>query len=106
MGLTFKENCPDIRNTRSIDIADEFKKYHANVLFYDPWTNHKESFEEYGIELVKNPQRQEYDAVILAVAHDELKAKGIEKITAFCKENHEIFDVKNIFNRKDVDGRL
>jgi UDP-N-acetyl-D-glucosamine/UDP-N-acetyl-D-galactosamine dehydrogenase len=106
MGLTFKENCPDIRNTRTLDIYNELLKYNANVSFYDPWVDADEAKNEYGIEMLQSPEQNSFDAIILAVAHDEFKEMGITEVQNLCKSNKVIFDVKNIFSKNDVDGRL
>ncbi len=106
LGLTFKENCPDLRNTRVVDIIEELSGYHAQVDIYDPWVNSEEAQEEYQIDVISEPLAQQYDAVILAVAHDQFKQMGIEQLRSFCKSEHVIYDVKNLFDKNDVDGRL
>lgn len=106
MGLTFKENCPDLRNTRVVDIVKELKEYNANVDIYDPWVDSAESEHEYGIVPVAEPKKGNYDAIILAVAHDEFKAIGVEKIREFGKKDHVLFDIKYLFPANQVDGRL
>ncbi len=106
MGLTFKENCPDLRNTRVIDIVNEFKDYNANVDVYDPWVDIAESEHEYGITPVAEPKKENYDAIILAVAHDEFKQSGVEKIREYGKTDHVLFDIKYLFPANEVDGRL
>ncbi len=106
LGLTFKENCPDLRNTRVVDILAELDDYEANVDVHDPWVDTSEAEEEYGIQLIEQPQSNHYDAVILAVAHQEFEAMGSEKIRGFCKPGAVLFDVKNTLPAADVDGRL
>ena len=107
MGLTFKENCPDIRNTRAIDLVHEFQDYHANVDVWDPWADADEVREEYGIELVKSPAEGHYDAMILAVGHRDFVALGAEKLRALGKPAGSIlFDVKYALPKQAVDGRL
>jgi UDP-N-acetyl-D-galactosamine dehydrogenase len=106
LGLAFKENCPDLRNTRVVDIAAEFKGYHANVDIYDPWVNAEEAEHEYRIKPVASPAAGAYDAVILAVAHDEFRALGIDGIRRLCKPNAVVYDVKSMFPADQVDGRL
>jgi len=106
LGLSFKENCPDLRNTRVVDILAELHDYEANVDVYDPWVDADEAEEEYDIQLTKEPKSNHYDAVILAVAHQEFEAMGSEKIRAFGKSEAVLFDVKNILPAADVDGRL
>jgi len=106
LGLAFKENCPDLRNTRVVDIIDELNGYHANVDVYDPWVNADEAKEEYGIELVDSPAAGSYDAIILAVGHNQFKVLGSEGVRAFGKENSVLFDVKYALPKDEVDARL
>ncbi|MFI3196716.1 MAG: Vi polysaccharide biosynthesis UDP-N-acetylglucosamine C-6 dehydrogenase TviB [Methylococcaceae bacterium] len=106
MGLTFKENCPDIRNTRVIDIIKELNSYGANVDIYDPWVDPKETQHEYGITPIENPQPGTYDAILLAVKHDQFVQMGEQQIKALGKENHVLYDIKYILPADKVDGRL
>ncbi len=106
MGLTFKENCADLRNTRVVDIISEMSQYNAEVDVFDPWVNPDEAYEEYSINVVNRPQTGSYDAVIVAVGHLEFVSMGIDEIQKLCTENHVIFDVKYIFDKSEVDGRL
>ncbi|WP_299084335.1 Vi polysaccharide biosynthesis UDP-N-acetylglucosamine C-6 dehydrogenase TviB [uncultured Paraglaciecola sp.] len=106
LGITFKENCPDIRNTKVVDIATELNNYHVNLDIYDPWANNAEVQHEYGLSLVDKPKTEGYDAIIAAVAHDEFKQWGTDKLRELGKENCVIFDLKYIFNKQDVDIRL
>ncbi|MCU7843147.1 MAG: Vi polysaccharide biosynthesis UDP-N-acetylglucosamine C-6 dehydrogenase TviB [Candidatus Thiodiazotropha sp. (ex Monitilora ramsayi)] len=106
MGLTFKENCPDLRNTRVVDIVAELEDYGASVDIYDPWVSVDESKEEYGIEPIPALEDNTYDAVILAVAHEEFVEMGAEKIRALLKPEGILYDVKNILPKETVDGRL
>jgi UDP-N-acetyl-D-galactosamine dehydrogenase len=106
MGLTFKENCPDLRNTRVVDILDEFGDYHCQIDVYDPWVNPAEAEHEYGITPVAKPQAGSYDAIILAVNHRQFVEMGLEEIKALGKSNCVIFDVKYVFPAGSVDGRL
>lgn len=106
LGFTFKENCPDVRNTRVIDIVREFDSYHANVDVYDPWADPDDAHEEYGVTPIKELQRGVYDAIIVAVAHREFVSMGTEAIRALGKKQHILFDVKHIFPKQDVDARL
>ena len=94
MGLSFKENCPDLRNTRVVDVVNSLEGYNAAVDIYDPWANSEEAFEEYKLTLTSEPEGGTYDAVILAVSHDCFKELGIEKIRSFGKEECILFDVK------------
>ena len=106
LGLTFKENCPDLRNTRVVDIIKELQNFNAHVDVYDPWINAQEAMHEYGVKPIAAPQPGQYDAVILAVAHHQFKALGIQGIRAFGKANCVIYDVKSLLPRDQVDGRL
>jgi len=106
MGLTFKENCPDLRNTRVVDLIAEFESFNCHVDVYDPWVDKQEAKEEYGITPIEIPQIGTYDAVILAVAHEEFKVLGAEQIHSYGKEQHVLYDIKYLFATDDVDGRL
>lgn len=106
MGLTFKENCPDLRNTRIVDIIDELQQFGINVEVYDPWVDVAEAEEEYGIKVEKELKKDEYDAVILAVSHDQFKEMGASDIHALGKDNHVLYDVKYLLSPDEVDGRL
>lgn len=106
MGLSFKENCPDIRNTRVIDVVEELELSNALVDVYDPWVDPKEAVHEYGVRLVEEPEAGVYDAIVLAVAHQQFRDLGVEGIRAFGKEGCVLYDVKNILPASAVDGRL
>lgn len=106
MGLTFKENCPDIRNTRVIDIIKELNSYGAKVDIYDPWVDPKETRHEYGITPIDKPQPSTYDGIILAVKHDQFVQMGEQQIRALGKENHVLYDIKHILPADKSDGRL
>ncbi len=106
MGLTFKENCPDLRNTRVIDIIGELRNYNANVEVYDPWADADEAQHEYGLELIKSPQTNRYDAIIICVGHEQFRQMGADAIRALGKPNHILFDVKHILPKEQVDARL
>jgi UDP-N-acetyl-D-galactosamine dehydrogenase len=106
MGLTFKENCPDLRNTRVVDIVDEFKSYDAKVDVHDPWIDPQEAEHEYGITPITAPTVGVYDAVVLAVAHREFLAMGVEQLRLYCKPNGILYDVKHVFSADATDGRL
>jgi UDP-N-acetyl-D-galactosamine dehydrogenase len=106
MGLTFKENCPDIRNTRVIDIINEFKNYGSQVDVYDPWVDSQQTKREYGIIPIINLINNSYDAILLAVKHDQFKYMGINAIRSLGKENHVLYDVKYLLPANQVDGRL
>ncbi len=106
MGLTFKENCPDIRNTRVVDIVAELKTYGVNVDVYDPWVNGDETFEEYAIRPIEKPAASQYDAIILAVAHEQFKQMPIAEIRALGKSQAIIYDLKYLFPADQTDARL
>ncbi|MEJ2693033.1 MAG: Vi polysaccharide biosynthesis UDP-N-acetylglucosamine C-6 dehydrogenase TviB [Candidatus Thiodiazotropha sp.] len=106
MGLTFKENCPDLRNTRVVDIVAELVDYGTSVDVYDPWVDAGEAEREYGLVPIETLQENHYDAVILAVAHNEFMEMGAQKIRALCKPDGILYDVKNILPKEVVDGRL
>jgi UDP-N-acetyl-D-galactosamine dehydrogenase len=106
LGLTFKENCPDIRNTRITDIMDELTSYHAQVDVHDPWVNKEDAARELDINLIEKPQADHYDAIIIGVAHEQFKTMGIEAIRKLGKSNAIIYDVKYLYPADQVDGRL
>lgn len=106
LGLTFKENCPDLRNTRVVDLIAEFENVNCNVDVYDPWIDKSEAKHEYDIMPVDAPTEGKYDAIILAVAHDEFKDMSIESLRKFGKTNHVLYDIKYILPAEEVDGRL
>ena len=106
MGLTFKENCPDLRNTRVVDLVEEFEGFNCNVDVFDPWVDKDEAVHEYGIKPIDQPTEGKYDAILLAVAHDEFKALSLEQIKAFGKDNHVLYDIKYLLDANEVDGRL
>ncbi len=109
MGLTFKENCPDIRNTKVVDLVAEFKDYGCDVDVYDPWADVEEVDFEYGLNIITNVKiltSNTYSAVVIAVAHDEFKAFGISGISNLLTENGVIYDIKYLLPKNDVNGRL
>ncbi|GAA5786419.1 Vi polysaccharide biosynthesis UDP-N-acetylglucosamine C-6 dehydrogenase TviB [Chitiniphilus shinanonensis] len=106
MGLTFKENCPDIRNTRVVDIVQELRDYHIDVDVYDPWVDGDEARHEYGIVPVAAPLAGGYDAIVVAVAHRQFKELGVAGIRAFGKPLHVLYDLKYILPAGDSDLRL
>ena len=106
LGLAFKENCPDLRNTRVVDIVDALRGYNASVDVHDPWVSVEEARHEYALELVQAPQPGVYDAIIIAVGHDQFRALGEPGIRAFGKPLSIVYDVKYVLPRAAVDGRL
>lgn len=103
LGITFKENCPDIRNTKVVDIYNTLTEYTNNITVYDPWANAASVKHEYGIDIITELDGEKYDAVILAVAHNEFKELDV---TSLVKNNAVIYDVKGVLPREIVDGRL
>jgi len=106
MGLTFKENCPDHRNTRVVDLVKEFKSFSCNVDVCDPWVNKNQVAEEYKIDPIDEPIKGKYDAIVLAVSHDEFKSLTESQIRAYGKDNHVLYDIKYLLKANQSDGRL
>ncbi|WP_261842363.1 Vi polysaccharide biosynthesis UDP-N-acetylglucosamine C-6 dehydrogenase TviB [Aliamphritea ceti] len=106
MGLTFKENCPDLRNTKVVDIINELKDYNIDVDVVDPWCSAEEAVKEYGLELVTEHKCDYYDAVILAVGHDDFKKMGGQGIRKLGKSAHVLYDLKYVLPKQEVDMRL
>ncbi len=106
LGLAFKENCPDIRNTRVVDMVHELQQYHASVDIYDPWVSADEAQQEYGIDLTSELQPGHYDAVIVAVGHQQFHEMGVDAIKALCAPTSVLFDIKHLLPVDAVDGRL
>ena len=103
LGFTFKENCPDVRNTKVVDIINVLKEYNLNIIIYDPWTNPAIAEREYGLVVTNVMPTDKFDAVIMAVAHNEFKEMDIQSLV---KDNSVIYDVKGILPKEIVDGRL
>jgi UDP-N-acetyl-D-galactosamine dehydrogenase len=104
LGFTFKENCPDVRNTKVIDIINRLKEYHVNVTVHDPWANVEHAKHEYGIICENGESKtRKYDGILLAVAHQEFKGMDIKNL---CKKNTVVYDVKSLFPDESVDFRL
>jgi UDP-N-acetyl-D-glucosamine/UDP-N-acetyl-D-galactosamine dehydrogenase len=106
MGLTFKENCPDIRNTKVIDIVRELDSYKMDIDVVDPWCSKLAAQQAYNLNLTQNPQVGEYDAILLAVAHKQFLEMGIDKIRTLGKKNHVVYDMKFMFKSNESDIRL
>ena len=106
MGLSFKENCPDLRNTRVIGMINELELCNAVVDVYDPWVNVNELQNAQPLRLIEKPTEGFYDAIIIAVSHDQFKALGSKKIRALGKENHVLYDIKYLLSANESDGRL
>ncbi|WP_312796563.1 Vi polysaccharide biosynthesis UDP-N-acetylglucosamine C-6 dehydrogenase TviB [Tianweitania sp.] len=106
LGLTFKENCPDLRNTRVVDVVSELEEFNIAVDVYDPWVDAHEAKHEYGIDLITSPDAQSYDGVILAVAHREFGEMGSDGIRALGAEDHVLYDLKHVLPNGTADLRL
>jgi len=106
MGLAFKENCPDLRNSKVIDVIRELRDYNAQVDVYDPWIDRKEAQHEYGVKPLAALGKTRYDAVIMAVGHKEFKDMGVKAVRKLLKPAGVLYDIKHIFRRDEVDGRL
>lgn len=106
LGLTFKENCPDIRNSKVIDVIRELQKYGSKVDVYDPWADPSECLHEYSIRPVQAPEGKRYDVAVIAVAHREFRDIGAVGVRRLCRKNHVLYDIKHVFNAGEVDGRL
>ena len=106
MGFTFKENCGDTRNTKVIDLYHEFKKHKCNVDIYDPNADKKSTYKEFNVKLIDKPKKEQYDVVVILVAHNIFKKIGIKNIKSFTKKNSIIYDIKYLFSPNDVDGRI
>ena len=106
MGLTFKENCPDMRNTKVIDIIDELSQSVHSVECYDPWVNEEAVKDQYQINQIKRPDDGRYDAIVLAVSHQKFHELGLENIRKFGKSEHVLYDLKYLFLKEETDLRL
>jgi UDP-N-acetyl-D-glucosamine/UDP-N-acetyl-D-galactosamine dehydrogenase len=106
MGLTFKENCPDVRNTKIVDVVRELQKYGCRVDVYDPWADADEAEHEYALRPIKKARAGTYDAIIMGVAHKEFRDMGIGRIREFGRKSHVLYDIKYVFKSSEVDGRL
>src|SRR5580658_6330775 len=106
LGLTFKENCPDIRNSKVVDVVRELQKHGARVDVYDPWANARECQHEYGLRPVRTLQPRHYDVAVSADAHREFRTLGAPGVRRLCKKRHVVYDIKHVFPAAAVDGRL
>ena len=106
MGLTFKENCPDLRNSRVVDVITKLQSFNCNVEVYDPWVNKKDAQQEYCITPLDNLIRGKYDAILIAVAHNQFKELSLAEIRALGKDKHILYDIKYVLKADEVDGRL
>ncbi|WP_032094876.1 MULTISPECIES: Vi polysaccharide biosynthesis UDP-N-acetylglucosamine C-6 dehydrogenase TviB [unclassified Alteromonas] len=106
MGLTFKENCPDLRNTKVIDIVNELREYNITVDIVDPWCSSEEAQHEYGVSTMKSAEQGQYDGIVLAVGHQEFKDLGADSIRKLGKASHVLYDLKYVLDKSSVDMRL
>ena len=106
LGLAFKENCPDLRNTRVVDIVRELREYHAQVDVHDPWVDAESARHEYDLDPIAEPKKGDYDAIIIAVGHRQFAALGAEGLRAYGKPGAVLYDVKYVLPLAAVDGRL
>jgi len=106
LGLAFKENCPDVRNTKVVDIVSELGTYGAQVDIYDPWVEAADAKAQYGLDLVSTPEQAAYDVIVIAVAHEQFRALGDEGIRAFGKPRSILYDIKYVVSPDAADGRL
>ncbi len=106
LGLAFKENCPDVRNTKVVDIASELSSYGVTIDFHDPWCDPEDVKNAYGLTMVAEPEKGTYDVVVVAVAHDEFRAMGVDGISAFGKKTSVLYDIKYVLPAEQVDDRL
>ena len=106
MGLTFKENCPDLRNTRVVDLIAELRDYGLTIDVHDPWPDPEQATLEYGLELIASPARGSYDEIVLTVVHDSIASLGAAELRSFGKSNHVLYDLKNILPFSESDLRL
>jgi UDP-N-acetyl-D-galactosamine dehydrogenase len=106
LGITFKENCPDVRNSKAADVVRELRKYGAQVDVHDPWADRGECLREYGLRPVRKLRPNHYDLIVLAVAHEQFRRLGVAAIRKLGRKNHVLYDIKHVFPARAVDGRL
>jgi UDP-N-acetyl-D-galactosamine dehydrogenase len=107
LGFTFKENCPDVRNTRVIDVVQELRSYGAAVDVYDPWADAQTVQHEYGLDLLRRaPARGRYDGIVVAVAHQQFRELSVPQIRAWGRPRHVLYDIKSVLPATEVDARL
>jgi UDP-N-acetyl-D-glucosamine/UDP-N-acetyl-D-galactosamine dehydrogenase len=106
LGVTFKENCPDIRNSKVVDVVRELTKHGARVDIHDPWAEAAELRHEYGLKLTHELKPRQYDAAVMAVAHREFRELGVRGVRRLCRRPHVLYDIKHVFPAADTDGRL
>ena len=106
MGLAFKEDCPDLRNSKVVDLIRELEKYGATVDVWDPWVSPRDAHAEYGIRPLRTPAKGRYDAIVVAVGHREFRAMKAATLRRLARRNHVLYDIKYVFERHETDGRL
>jgi UDP-N-acetyl-D-galactosamine dehydrogenase len=106
LGTTFKENCPDVRNSKVVDVVRELTKQGARVDIYDPWADAAEFRHEYGLKLTRELKPRQYDVAVLAVAHREFRELGVRGVRRLCRKPHVLYDIKHLFPAAETDGRL
>ena len=95
-----------LTNSKVVDLIKGFKDFNSNIDVYDPWADKNEALEEYGVELIEKPESQKYDAIVIAVSHEQFKKLNIDELKSFGKKDHIIYDIKCLFSQDQVDGRL
>ena len=106
MGITFKENCPDLRNSKVFNVIEKLKEFKCNIEVFDPWVNKEQANQQYVLDLIEEPSKKKYDSILLAVKHNEFKKMSLKQIKEYTKPNHVIYDVMHLFDASLVDGRL
>ena len=106
MGLTFKENCPDIRNTGVLGVIESFERFNCTVDVYDPWVERSELTQKIDVNMVEKPERGKYEAIVICVAHKEFQALSSQEIRSYGAKNHVLYDVKHLLDISESDGRL
>lgn len=106
MGLSFKENCSDIRNTKIIDMVQALKEYDLDIDIYDPWVDKAEAQAEYGLEPIDLPKQGQYDAIVIAVAHEQFKSMNRQDFDALAKEKYVLYDLRYVLEQSESDLRL
>ena len=106
MGITFKENCPDLRNSKVFNVIEKLKEFKCNIEVFDPWVNKEQANQQYALDLIEEPSKKKYDSILLAVKHNEFRKMSLKQIKEYTKPNHVIYDVIHLFDASLVDGRL
>jgi len=106
MGITFKENCPDLRNSKVFNVIEKLKEFKCNIDVFDPWVNKDQAHQQYDLDLIEEPSKKKYDSILLAVKHNEFRKMSLKEIKEYTKPNHVIYDIMHFFDASLVDGRL